>query len=677
MGDPPPPPPPAPVRYPNVSAPAALRTDGDLATNWTIWKQMWGNYAVISGLNTREADFKVAMFLHAIGEKGLKIFNGLQFETEAEKQDINVIIDKFDTFTIGERNETYDRYVFNNKKQEDDESIDAYVAELHTLAKHCNFQDLHDSLIKDRIVLGVADPSTKKKLLEKRNLDLKECINICRAAEATDARVKDMAGATSTIEVNRVETKTGVSYRSKGEWQKRQGEWQKRQCKFCGYQHILKKDLCPAWGKDCNKCGKKGHFSKMCLNKQQVHSVIDNERKNNNDESDDAEFLAYVQTSDDKEVVYGISEGFPKSIHSRFIVNHKEVKFQVDCGASVNILPRKFLSMNDKITPTSKRLIMWNNSELNPDGTSRLVIKNKHSGKKYSVEFMIVSANLTPLIGAKTAQQMKLITVNDDCINLLKTENMNRYDQLITEFNDVFSDGLGKLQGTVKLSVDPKVQPSIQPPRNVPIALKNKFATELQRLITLEVIKPVDEPTEWVSSYVTVVKKSGDLRICADPKALNTALLREHYKLPTLDDVLPELSRAKVFSTVDLRSAYWHCILDEESSKLTTFNTPQGRYRWLRLPYGVTPASEIFQKRLNMALEGLKGIACIADDILIYGVGETTQQALDDQYNKLHALFVRCRKIGIRLNKDKLNLCATSVPFMGHLATEHGIKVDE
>ena len=69
--------------------------------------------------------------------------------------DISIIMDKFDTFMIGERNETYDRYVFNDRQQKPEESIDTFVAELHTLAKHCNFKDLHDSLIRDRMVFGI------------------------------------------------------------------------------------------------------------------------------------------------------------------------------------------------------------------------------------------------------------------------------------------------------------------------------------------------------------------------------------------------------------------------------------------------------------------------------------------------------------------------------------------
>ena len=79
------------------------------------------------------------------------------------------------------------------------------------------------------------------------------------------------------------------------------------------------------------------------------------------------------------------------------------------------------------------------------------------------------------------------------------------------------------------------------------------------------------------------------------------------------------MSKARVFSKVDLVSGYWHVSLDEISSKLTTFDTPFGRYRWMKLPFGLNTSSEIFQRKLHQALEGLDGTLCVADDIIIYG----------------------------------------------------------
>ena len=126
-------------------------------------------------------------------------------------------------------------------------------------------------------------------------------------------------------------------------------------------------------------------------------------------------------------------------------------------------------------------------------------------------------------------------------------------------------------------------------------------------------------------------------------------------------------------STVDLTAGYWHCILDEPSSPLTTFSTPFGRYRWNRLPFGLAASSEIFQKRVNQALDRLDGILNTTDDVLIYGVGATDEEACADHGRRLEDLLKRYREHGI---KTKLRLRINEVTLMGHAFTNKGLIVD-
>uniref|UniRef100_A0A0K8RDY6 Putative gypsy nogag n=1 Tax=Ixodes ricinus TaxID=34613 RepID=A0A0K8RDY6_IXORI len=101
-----------------------------------------------------------------------------------------------------------------------------------------------------------------------------------------------------------------------------------------------------------------------------------------------------------------------------------------------------------------------------------------------------------------------------------------------------------------------------------------------------------------------------------------------------------------------------------------------GRYRWLCLPFGLAVSSEIFQKRLQSALDGLRGVLCVADDILVYGIGETDAEARSDHDKKLESLLQRCQKIGVRLYRDKTELHRSSTTFLGHLLTKDGLCVD-
>ena len=145
---------------------------------------------------------------------------------------------------------------------------------------------------------------------------------------------------------------------------------------------------------------------------------------------------------------------------------------------------------------------------------------------------------------------------------------------------------------------------------------------------------------------------------------------REPFQIPVIYDLLPDLTDARVFTKVDLASDFWHLELDGESSMLTTFATLYGRYRWLRLPFGLSVSSEIFQKRLHQELQGLPGVKCIADDVLIHGTNEA------DHDSSLDGFMRRCQQKGMKLNAEKLEYNCKEVAFHGHQLTTEGLKPD-
>ena len=168
-------------------------------------------------------------------------------------------------------------------------------------------------------------------------------------------------------------------------------------------------------------------------------------------------------------------------------------------------------------------------------------------------------------------------------------------EQVLAEYVDLFK-GFGKIEGRLHLELDETVSPVVMLPRRVPVAVKVKIREELDRLESLGVLEKEDKPTQWVSSMVANQKPSGKVRVCIDPHCLNQALKRRHYPLPVIEDILPELSKARVFTKADLKGGFLQIQLDDASSKLTTFQTGWGRYRWLRMPYGTGRAPECFQQ---------------------------------------------------------------------------------
>ena len=126
----------------------------------------------------------------------------------------------------------------------------------------------------------------------------------------------------------------------------------------------------------------------------------------------------------------------------------------------------------------------------------------------------------------------------------------------MSEYSDVFGEELGRMKGKVHLETYPNVAPTVMPPRRVPVALKERLINKLDRLTPKKVIRPIHEPTDWVSNMIATKKPDGNICFCTDPHRLNRALKRSHYSLPIIEEILPELSKAKVFSKVDLREGF-------------------------------------------------------------------------------------------------------------------------
>ena len=147
-------------------------------------------------------------------------------------------------------------------------------------------------------------------------------------------------------------------------------------------------------------------------------------------------------------------------------------------------------------------------------------------------------------------------------------------------------------------------------------------------------------------------------------------MFREPHPIPTVDDVLGQLAGATQFSKLDANSGFWQIPLAEQSRSLTTFITPFGRYQFNKLPFGISSALELFQKRMNSILEGLVGVVCMMDDVLIFG----RDQKQHDE--RLHAVFKRLKQAKVTLNGAKCQFNKTSVKFLGHVVDQDGIRPD-
>ena len=216
-----------------------------------------------------------------------------------------------------------------------------------------------------------------------------------------------------------------------------------------------------------------------------------------------------------------------------------------------------------------------------------------------------------------------------------------RKEDILDQYAATF-EGLGQLDLPVHFQVHERVQPVQMPVHRILVAKREREKQVPDRYVEQGIIVKVNEPTPWCSNeLIRETPKKFRLRI-GPSQTVNKAIHRPKHQLPTLNKHLHKLSAAKWFSIADIKDGFLHIPLDEESSWMTTMHTSYGRYRWIRLPFGITSAPEEFQMRLTTALEGLEGIICIADDILVYGEGNDYEEAQKDHDRGFIALMERC-----------------------------------
>ena len=164
-------------------------------------------------------------------------------------------------------------------------------------------------------------------------------------------------------------------------------------------------------------------------------------------------------------------------------------------------------------------------------------------------------------------------------------------------------DRLGSLKGAYNIRVDPTVKPATHARRKVPIKSKEAIDKELDYLKEEEIITEQVEPTPWVSSVTFPRKPNGEVRVCLDPSNLNKAIIREHHKTMTVEEIAHKLAGVTVYTKADALKAFLQIHLTHEASLLTTFNSYRGRLRFLQMPFGAKMSQDVFQLRMDAILE--------------------------------------------------------------------------
>ena len=208
---------------------------------------------------------------------------------------------------------------------------------------------------------------------------------------------------------------------------------------------------------------------------------------------DDYDEIKTVELNPVDEINAVAARKFPKRLFATINVGKTPVRFQLDSGASCNVISAKTLencSGEVELKKTTKRLSMYNRTTVQPLELCQLELCNTKNGNVYQVEFTALRQDCTPLLGSETTQEMDLIQVRFENILSLDLSSEDKpltKESLIAKFPDVFN-GTGKLHGSYHLEIEADAIPVVHPPRKVPIAIRPQLKEELERLHKLGIL---------------------------------------------------------------------------------------------------------------------------------------------------------------------------------------------
>lgn len=655
------------------------------APEWELYKRDFQIHLDAFGLDDKPGRRKVGVLLANMGRECVKIYDAFEWAPEIvadephgivgkpaeDRYDLDTVFAKFDRHFGVHNYRNIKRQEFLNTKR-GSMSIMDFISELKRKAEHCQYGEQKEGLICDMVINGVKDKKCSEKLMEipADQLNIDRVVQVCRQVELTTAHLK-------TLEENPNVNMAKTSHSYQGN--KTQTNYSN--CPKCCRRHEYRN--CPAFNKTCDTCGVSGHFkaSRLCRGTVPRRRMVHNSARGRGWRPPyrgrgTRRRVNYAETGENEE----LNEMFTQSasISDVFIakadasdnqewtvtlkVGNEDLNLEIDSGAMCNVMSKRIAEKFQRVAQITQSDTIINGVSGKPiKAQGKIVLPCVYKGTNRNVEFQVMD---TPrnvnLLGRNESVKFGLIMR----VNTVKMES----DAIIKEYSDVLGEEIGCLPGEYEIKLDKSVQPVVHAPRPVPVAIRDQLKIELDHLERCGIIKQEKEPTRWVNSMVCVRKKNGRVRICIDPIDLNKAIMREHYPMRTIDDVATRLHGSKFFTTLDANMGYYQIKLAEESSLLTTFNTPFGRYRYLRMPMGAKCASEVFQREMETHFGCMNGAEVIVDDILVHG------KTLEEHNARLKSVLEKARTINLKLNIKKCVFAQPEVDYVGHKLTGEGIK---
>lgn len=618
---------------------------------------------------------KVPVFLSVIGAKTYSLLKNLVSPEQPSSKAYTHLVSTLTNHLSPQPLVIAERYRFHQRNQLAHESISDYAAELRRLSNTCKFGAFLSEALRDKFVCGLQSRVVQKRLLSEADLTFDRAFDCAIAMELADkdTRVMEMKGEAAFRggEVNQVSaSSTGYSSRTPKQHSRSQrkphfsNSKQRKVCYRCG-----KGDHDPSTCKyktyKCNNCGKVGHLAAVCRSKSTKFVASESLKTDRNDVQTLGLFTVSQKSSED-------------ALRVTVEIDDKPVYMELDTGASMSVIPADMYHEKLKHIPLDKPTYTfrtYSGATLPLLGQAQVQVRY---GDQVITDVMVVAdtKGQPAILGRNWMKRIKLDWTSIFAVQgsrsketgSSKESKLDGLSEIKSRHQAVFEPGLGTMTNhRAKIRVQDDAHPRFNKARPVPYAMKEKVEEQLDKLMEQGIIIPVSH-SEWAAPIVVVPKSDNSVRICGDYKTtINPVLDVDKYPLPNPQDLFSTLAGGCYFTKLDLSQAYQQMIMDEDSRKYLTVNTHRGLYQYTRLPFGVASAPAIFQAAMEQVLQGLDGVVCFLDDMLISGKTESEHLA------RLDAVLQRLEQNGLRLKLTKCEFMEPRVKYLGYIVDSEGL----
>lgn len=545
-----------------------------------------------------------------------------------------------------------ERKKFYEQSMREDETVEEFFRRLMGIGQHCKFEQM-EATVRDKLVTGTTPNIYSKSL----NFDPKTPLSeIMDDLVKIEDRERAKESATATAEVHAFKRSfSGEGAKPKQNVFERLGPkntgnrcWR---CHYTGHQP----DECKFKEQDCDYCHKMGHTSRACNSKKRDEREAINKKTVKN--------VKVAEVSHDP-ILLNVQ------------VNGQNLRMELDTGSGFTIMTKATY----KLHFPEVKLKKWENLVLRTFTSEKCTVAGwfyaevKFALRAEKLKILVVERGIGDLLGRDFLKSFDMTVMQ---INEIKADpNSDNVEmmtkQLIDAFPKLFEDKVGECREvTVSLETTEDLKPVYRKPRQIPYAYEEEVLEMLDDWEQSGIATPVDT-CEFGTPLVVRPKNDGSLRICGDYKSTINQFLKPHnHVMPTTDEILRTLSGCTYFFVIDIRSAYMQLRLDDRSAEICTLSTPKGLYRMNRMPFGIRPASSIFQCEMDKRLRKVPRVGVFVDDIV--GGGRTAEECKETTI----AVFEILQKSGFTLKRKKLKLFKRKLEVLGHVIDSNGVAKNE